>query len=185
MKMLFRFILVAFAGVAFAGPGDESLYHLKLDLTDQTNTHVGLDIFRGQPVLVTMFYGGCPYVCPLTIKAIQSTEAALKPEVRGQLRVLLVSFDSGNDTPETLSEIANNQGVDASRWKLARADARDVRKLAAVLGIRYRKLPEGGFNHSTVIALLDAGGVRVAQSDRLQTDPALLEAIRSLATPPE
>jgi protein SCO1/2 len=32
-----------------------------------------------------------------------------------------------------------------------------------VLGIRYRQLPEGGFNHSSVIALLDPGGVFLAR----------------------
>lgn len=179
MKMLFRFILIAYAGLVLAG-SDESLYQLKLDLTDHTNTHVGLDVFRGQPVLVTMFYGSCPYVCPLTIKALQSTEATLEPQVRQQLRVLLVSLDSEHDTPEVLAEVARKRNVNTSRWKLARADADDVRKLAAVLGVRYRKLPEGGFNHSTVIALLDAEGVRAAGSNQLQTDPALIESIRVL-----
>lgn len=183
MKMLCRLILIAYAGLACAG-SDESLYQLKLDLTDQNGTHVGLAVFQGHPVLVTMFYGSCPYVCPLTIKALQSTESTLEPDVRDQLRVLLISLDSEHDTPEVLAEVVNKQNVDTSRWKLVRAGTHDVRKLAAALGVRYRKLPEGGFNHSTVIALLDAGGMRVAQSNRLQTDPALLESIRSLVLSP-
>lgn len=179
MKVLCRFVLIAYTGLALAGSG-ESLYQLKLDLTDQTNTHIGLDVFHGRPVLITMFYGGCPYVCPLTINTLQSTEAALDPGIREQLRVLLVSLDSDNDTPDILAEIARKHNVDTTRWKLARADAHDVRKLAAVLGVRFRKLPEGGFNHSTVITLLDADGVQVAQSSQLRTDQTLLESIRSL-----
>lgn len=180
MKMLCRLLLIAYAGCALAGSEGESLYQLKLDLTDQTNTHIGLDTFHGRPVLITMFYGSCPYVCPLTISTLQSTEAALEPGVREQLRVLLVSLDSDNDTPEILADVALKHNVDTSRWKLVRADARDVRQLAAVLGVRFRKLPEGGFNHSTVIALLDADGVRITQSNQLQTDPRLIESIRSL-----
>lgn len=180
MKMLCRFLLIAYAGCALAGSEGESLYQLKLDLTDQTNTHMGLDTFHGRPVLITMFYGGCPYVCPLTISTLQSTEAALEPGVREQLRVLLVSLDSDNDTPEVLADVARKHNVDTSRWKLARADRHDVRQLAAVLGVRFRKLPEGGFNHSTVITLLDADGVRITQSNQLQTDPRLIESIRSL-----
>lgn len=180
MKILCRFLLIAYAGCALAGSGGESLYQLKLDLTDQTNTHVGLDTFHGRPVLITMFYGSCQYVCPLTISTLQSTEAALEPGVREQLRVLLVSLDSDNDTPEILADVARKHNVDTSRWKLVRAAARDVRQLAAVLGVRFRKLPEGGFNHSTVIALLDADGVRITQSNQLQTDPRLIENIRSL-----
>ncbi|HEX7026395.1 MAG TPA: SCO family protein [Gammaproteobacteria bacterium] len=180
MKKLFRLILIVYIGLAYAGTGDESLYQLKLHLTDQDGADVGLDVFQGKPMLITMFYGSCPYVCPLTIKALQSTEAALEPHVREQLRVLLVSLDSEHDTPAVLAEVADKQNVDRSRWKLVRADSNDVRKLAAVLGVRYRKLPEGGFNHSTVIALLDANGIRVTDSNRLQTDPALIESIRSL-----
>lgn len=181
MKMLLRLILVAYAGLACAGSGGESLYQLELDLTDQDGANVGLNVFQGKPVLITMFYGSCPYVCPLTIKALQSTEAALEPHVREQLRVLLVSLDSEHDTPAVLADVAGKQNVNSARWKLVRADSNDVRKLAAVLGVRYRKLPEGGFNHSTVIALLDANGIRVADSNRLQTDPELIESIRSLA----
>lgn len=179
MKTFCRLILIAYAGLALAGSG-ESLYQLKLDLTDQTGARVGLDVFQGRPVLITMFYSSCLYVCPLTIKALQSTEAALEPPVREKLRVLLVSLDSEYDTPEVLLEVVRKQNVDISRWKLVRANAPDVHKLTAVLGVRYRKLPEGEFNHSTVIALLDADGVRVAESNKLQIDPALLESIRSL-----
>jgi protein SCO1/2 len=41
---------------------------------------------------------------------------------------------------------------------LARTDATSVRKLAAVLGIQYRALPDGEFNHSTELILLDDKG---------------------------
>jgi protein SCO1/2 len=181
MKMLFRLILIFSAGLACAASGDESLYQLKLELTDQNGAPVGLDVFQGRPVLITFFYSGCPYVCPMTIKALQSTETALEPHVRTGLRVLLVSLDAEHDTPDVLAEVSRKQNVDIHRWKLVHADANEVRKLAAVLGVRYRRLPDGGFNHSTVIALLDAGGVRVANSHQLQTDPALIESINALA----
>lgn len=181
MKILIHLILFLYSGLAMAATDGESLYQLQLQLTDQSGNQVGLDTFRGQPVLISMFYGSCPYVCPLTINTIQKTEQALDPAIRKGLRVLLVSLDSEQDTPAKLAEVAIRQNVDTSRWKLARAEAADVRKLAAVLGVRFRKLPDGEFNHSTVIALLDADGVRIFSSNQLgQTDPALLEKVRAL-----
>lgn len=185
MKILVRLLLIAYAGFASAGTAveGESLYQLELDLTDQHGEHIGLDIFRGQPVLIGMIYATCPYVCPLTVNTIQLTESELEPDQRKRLRVLLVSFDSENDTPERLAAVAKKQKVDDTRWKLARADSDDVRKLAAVLGIRFRQLPDGEFNHSTVITLLDADGVPVTSSNQLgHVDTELLSTIRDSLT---
>src|SRR5690606_11079772 len=154
----------AHAGGKFAG---ESLYQLDIPLTDQGGQQIKLDTFRGKPVLISMFYASCPHVCPLIINNIQKTEQALEAELRKDLRVILVSLDPQKATPEFLSEIANRQKVDLHRWKLTRASDADVRKLAAVLGLRYRRLPDGEFNHSTLITLLDPNGVPVASSELL------------------
>lgn len=181
MKTLVRWILLIFCTHAFAGTADKSLYQLELELTDQDGARFTLDAFRGQPVLIGMFYADCPYVCPLTINTLQKTEAALNEAARAQLRVLLVSLDPERDTPEKLADVARRQKVDTTRWKLARTDGAGVRKLAAVLGVRFRKLPDGEFNHSTIITLLDREGVQVTSSSQLgEADPALLEKIRGL-----
>jgi protein SCO1/2 len=53
-----------------------------------------------------------------------------------------------------------------------------VRQLAAVLGIQYRALPNGDFNHSTALILLDADGRLVARTTRLAgADPAFVEKV--------
>jgi protein SCO1/2 len=168
-----------------AAPADldsRSLYQLRLDLTGQDGVASGLDVFKGQPVLIAMFYSSCPYACPLTIQTLQKTEAALDPPMRDQLRVLLVSLDPEQDTPARLAELARHQKVDTTRWKLARTDPAGVRKLAAVLGIRFKPLPDGEFNHTTSINLLDRNGVQVMSSSHIgETDPALLEKIKLVA----
>ena len=95
--------------------------------------------------------------------------------------MLLVSFDPEHDTPEQLAGVVEKQKVDSSRWKLARADYGDVRKLAAVLGIRFRKLPDVEFNHTSVITLLNSDGVPIINSTKLaHADPDLVASLRSL-----
>ena len=68
------------------------------------------------------------------------------------------SFDAERDTPEVLAKLARERKVDLNRWKLARASDDRVRELAAVLGLKYRRLEGGAFNHSSAIALLDSSG---------------------------
>ena len=94
------------------------------------------------------------------------------------MRVLLVSVDPEHDTPAVLLATARERRIDTSRWTLARADERTVRQMAAALGLQYRRLPDGQYNHATQISVLDAQGKILAQSDRLGgADPKLVEAL--------
>ena len=167
----FTFALLLGLGSALAAapaplPGD-SVYQLRLALTDQAGAAATLDRYRGAPVLISMFYGSCPHVCPMLIATMQRYERELPEAQRGKLRVLMVSIDPARDTPAKLTEVAGRHRVDLGRWTLARTDAASVRKLAAVLNIQYRQLPDGEFNHSTVITLLDADGRALRQTSSM------------------
>lgn len=163
---------------------DTSVYQLHAQLTDQDGRATTLDVHRGRPTLVTMFYASCPNVCPMLIASMRRMEQQLPPDSRERLRVLLVSLDPERDTPAALKVLAERYRVDAHRWTFARAQDGDVRKLAAVLGIRYRKLPDGEFNHSTVITLLDASGRIVTTTSKLSpVDAAFQERLSQVLAP--
>jgi protein SCO1 len=148
-----------------AQPRGDSIYALSASLVDQRGGQVGLDVFRGHRVLISMFYASCPDACPLLIADLQRIERELPQRVRADLRVVLVSLDPGRDTPEALLALAQARHVDESRWRLLRAPEDTVREIAAVLGIKYRRLPDGNFNHSSIITLLDGNGVVVARDE--------------------
>jgi len=169
------------AAAAPPTPGD-SLYQLALPLIDQSGKAVGLDLYAGGPVLVTMFYGSCPHVCPMLIATAQRYERELPEAGRQRLRVLMVSLDPDRDTPAKLGEVAQRHRVDLARWTLARTGADDVRRLAAALGIQYRKLPDGEFSHATVITLLDPQGRIVKQTSSLLRLDAEFGAALGVAT---
>jgi protein SCO1/2 len=160
---------------------------LELKLADQNNHQIGLDHFRGRPVLIAMFYSSCPFACPTLVSDLHRLEQKLSPELRDNLRVLLVSFDSEHDTPPVLKAVVESRHLDEARWTLAQASDDSVRQLAMVLGLKYRKLADGSFNHSSAITLLDAQGVVAGRIDGLSL-PAdtLLEKLRGLprAAPP-
>lgn len=163
-------------------PGD-SIYQLRAVLTDQNGNALDLDSGRGQPVLVSMFYTSCKMTCPMIIAAIQHTLGSLTPAERDRVRVLMISFDPARDTVEVLKRTARERGCD-SHWTLARTDEASVRKIAALLGVQYRRLEGGEFSHSSVIELLDADGRIVARSGRLDSvDPTLVQALRRQLSP--
>ncbi|MBD3649700.1 MAG: SCO family protein [Pseudomonadales bacterium] len=136
-------------------------------MTTQNGEEISLSVFEGHPVLVSMFYASCPHVCPTTIANIKRIESRLSAEQRKELRVLMVSVDAERDTPQKLRELVDRHQVDTDRWTFATPIAGGVRKVAAVLGVKYRKLPDGEFNHSTMIGLLDANGRVQAQTARI------------------
>lgn len=157
-----------------------SVYHLDASLENERGEFVGLDHFQGQPTLVTMFYASCPHVCPLLISTIKVTEANLSDDELEGLRVLTISIDPERDTPDVLLETLRRHAVDADRWSMVRPEPTALRPIAGIFGIRYKKLPDGEFNHSTKIVLLDRYGTQVAETDKLgRHDPQFLDAVRA------
>jgi protein SCO1/2 len=171
----------AASGAASAAVPTDSLYQLHPTLTDQHGATVGLDVHRGHPVIVTMFYATCPEACPRLIGDLKALEAGLTDAERADLRVLLVSLDPEQDTAERLAEAVREHEVDDARWTLSRTDPDHVREVAAALGIRYRPTGDGEMNHSSLLTLLDRDGRPVAKLEGLDRDPApLVEALRKL-----
>jgi protein SCO1/2 len=161
-----------------------TIYPLHVSLHDQDGAPIGLDAFRGHPVVVSMFYASCPTACPLIVMHVKQIESKLTPEARADVRVLLVSFDPEHDTPAALRDAAEGHHVDLARWKLATGPDDDVRQIAAALGVSYRRTPGGGFAHDSVISVLDREGRVVARTDdpRADLEPLVAAASRASTT---
>ncbi|MBX3623178.1 MAG: SCO family protein [Rhizobacter sp.] len=172
--------LAASAPATAAAVPTDSIYQLPLTLTDQGGRNFQLADRRGAPMLVSMFYTSCQFVCPMLIDALKATEAELSTTERSQLSVLMVSFDPAHDSVAVLKRTAGERGLDAGHWTLARTDARSVRKLAALLGIQYRQLASGDFNHTTALILVDRDGRIAGKTEKLgNTDPAFVKLVKA------
>jgi protein SCO1/2 len=169
------------AALAAARPSDlpgDSIYRFRPPLVDQHGQAYDLAFTRGQPVLVSMFYGSCQQVCPMIFETIARTLGSLPPSQGQRVRALMVSIDPRRDTVEQLARLAALHRCD-SRWTLARTDEGNVRELAALLGVQYRRLASGEFNHSSAILLLDREGRIAARSGLLgSVDADLVAALR-------
>jgi len=188
MKSLLLALMLAVptAAIAPLPLPPESVLQQDGAFTDQSGKVFHLADRRGHVQVVSMFYSSCKYTCPLMIDSALGIEHALTPPQRDALRILLVSFDPQRDTPMVLEALAVKRHLDTQRWTLARSDDGSVRKLAALLGVRYRRLADGDFNHTSGLILLDAEGRILAKTDQIGPlpDPKFLAAVQAALRQP-
>ena len=157
-----------------------SLYQLDSKWTSDVGRVVKLEVLRGRPQVVAMFFAQCEYSCPIVVQQMKSLEQSLSPSIRDRIGFLLVSFDVERDTPEALSVYRRKMNLGPERWTILRGDADDVRELAALFGINYQKDGKGQFAHSNVIAVLNAEGEIIHRQTGLKGDTAgTLKAIEN------
>ncbi len=185
---LWMSVIPAISTAATADLPLSSVYQLDVRLTDQDGqTSLWRDAASptGGPRIVAMFYSSCDYVCPMLFEAIKNIEASLPEQARRNLQVGLITLDPARDDIAMLKKTAMQRAGTPARWRLYRTEIVDIRKLAGVLGVQYRQLSNGAFNHSTLMVLLNNQGVELARTEQIANiDPAFLKAVKKASTPP-
>jgi protein SCO1/2 len=185
MKILLFAIAIALApGPAQGAPAPvphDSVYQADIPLLNDRGEPFAWRDQRGQPQIVSMLYTSCRFTCPMLVDGAKAVRASLPPDERARLRVTFVSLDPARDTVASLGQLRAERGLDGAPWTLARVDAAHVRTVASLLGVRYRALANGDFNHTSVLVLLDADGRIVARTERIGgvPDARFVAAVRA------
>lgn len=159
-----------------AEPSATSFYQLTPSLTDSEGKPLAFDAHRGHPVVVSMIYTRCTTACPMIMGTLQAFDASLTPQQQRDMRYLLVSLDPERDDAAALTEARERYGLD-ERYTLARPGSEaDLREIAAVLGVRYRRLPDGEVHHASVFTLLDPQGETLARVEGPRASTAPLQS---------
>lgn len=156
---------------------DGSIYQLESTWTSDVGREIRLGVLRGKPQVVTMFFATCEYACPILLHDMKRIEAALPEELRDKVGFVLITFDSERDTVDVLHAYRERQELSNRNWTLLRGEPEDVRELAALLGISYRRDARGQFAHSNIITLLDREGEIVRQLPGLNQAPDTAVAV--------
>lgn len=156
---------------------DGSIYQLESTWTSDVGKEIRLGVLRGKPQVVTMFFATCEYACPILQQDMKHIEAALPEDMRDKVGFVLITFDSERDTVEALHAYRERQELSNRNWILLRGGPEDVRELAALLGISYRRDPLGQFAHSNLVTLLDREGEIVRQLPGLNQAPDTAVAV--------
>jgi protein SCO1/2 len=184
MKFLIPLLLI-FSQVSSAHEGHDaglkakaplpgaSVFQLDSEWKNQSGEKIKLRDLRGKPRLAAMLYTRCETACPLIVEDIKETAA----EAGGNIGVAIFSLDSFRETPESLRALAKKRKL-PEQWELFTSDAGAVSELAAALGVRYKRLPNGEFIHSNVVYLLNPSGEIAAQKEGIKSPRA--EFVKSI-----
>ena len=148
-------------------PSTDSVFNITDNWTAADGKTFQLSKLGGKPTVVAMVYTSCQYVCPLTVQNIKRIERSLNAAQAGKVNFALFSFDPQRDTPAKLTEFAKLHAITAPSWTLAQGSESAVRKLAVTLGIKYKKVTGGDYEHDATISILDSNGVVKFQADAM------------------
>ena len=137
-------------------------------LTDQDGKKISMKDFRGRAFAITFIYAKCPlpdYCIRMSTNFSDlarqvNADAALKDKIR----LLSISFDPANDTPEKLRSYGlgymGKGATEIGVWKLAVGSDAEVRKIADFFGLRYEvdQNDSTKINHSLITAVIGPDG---------------------------
>lgn len=161
-----------------------SLFNVSSNWQNQNGDTLPLNQLEGKLQVVAMVYTTCQYACPRIVAQLKAIETALSDQPTDQFGICLVTIDPERDTVEAFNRFAKEQSLDANRWTFLRGSQGDILELANLLGVKYKRLPDGEFSHSNIVTLLNGEGEIVHQLNGVGADPApLVAAARKLLAP--
>ena len=155
-------------------------------LTNQHGKTVSAADLRGKVWIANIVFTHCAGPCPLMTKAMKEIQDSTDPRVR----LVTLTTDPDNDTPEVLKRYGEKFGADFNRWSFLTGSKDQIARLA-VNGLKLvaqekpaaeRESPADLFIHSTLFVIVDqAGNLRAAyELDDPNLKSKVLEATRSL-----
>ncbi len=157
---------------------EKSLYSLNPIWTSDVGREVKLEVLRGRPQVIALFFTSCEHSCPLIVADLKAIDKALPVSVRDKVDFLLVSIDPERDTPEVLRAFRAKHELPTERWTLLRGRADATRQLTGMVGFNYQPGSPTQYAHSLLISIMDESGVVVFQQVGLGRPPD--EAVASL-----
>ncbi len=157
---------------------EDTVFGVPGEWENQKGEKFRLQNLAGKPHLFTMLYTRCKTACPLLVEDVKNVVKAL-PADEQKMDVVLFSIDAESETQKSLAEFSKSKKL-PEHWTVARASAKDVTTLAAVLGVNFKRLPDGEYVHSNSIFYIDANGKLAAQQDGLnKLDPDFVKSIKA------
>ncbi len=148
-------------------PTDESIYNVTSIWQNRFSHKIRLDSLRGKIQVVAMVYTHCEYACPRILADIKRIRNALSEPALNQTNFVIVSIDPERDTPNRLSQFATENDLNNQHWTLLHGNQGDILEIAALLGVKYKRISQEDFTHSNIISVLNKEGEIVHQRKKL------------------
>jgi protein SCO1 len=156
-------------------PPDHPRQLVDFSLTDRTGRTVTRKELAGKFLVVDFLFTGCSLTCP----AVNRCMARIQQLTTNQpdVRLVSLSVDPRDDTPDVLAAYGQRFGADTNRWFLLTGDKAGMYDLISTSFLTqapddpFNYMP-GNFAHTERIAVVDPDGRVRAYFDGLRTDAA-------------
>lgn len=172
MKAILLALAILAPFPAWCGPF--SFYSVPYSFTNDRAQTVHLSEWRGKPLILTMEYSNCRFMCTTTfskMKAIQD----LADQKKIQIDFMIVSLDPKNDTPQAWQQYKISREVDRSNWHLLTGSEAATKEFAALIGIKYWTMDEHILHDFKIVRLNAKGEIEKAITDYDDEPDSLLQ----------
>lgn len=159
------------------------------EFLDESGATVKLSQYRGQPVAMTFVFTRCPVpeLCPAMMRNFAEICRKLEEDADApdQYRLLTISFDTWNDTPETMKPWAAAFGHEPGQpWSLLTSETCcTINAIGANVGLKFGEI-NGSYQHNLRTVILNPDGtIRKIYTDESWTIPELVSEIKAAADP--
>jgi protein SCO1/2 len=141
-----------------------SFYALPYTFTDDQARTVRLSEWRGKPMILTMEYSNCRFMCTTTFSKLKAIQAAADQQ-KLQIDFMIVSLDPKNDTPRAWQQYRVSREVDRGNWHLLTGSEATTKEFAALIGIKYWYYDEHILHDFKIVRLNANGGIEKEITD--------------------
>lgn len=163
-------------------------------LVNQDGKKISPKDFEGKALAITFIYSRCPLPEYCILMSKNFSDLALQlggdAELKDKIRLLSISFDPENDTPEKLRQygqgyLGKNAKPDFTVWQLATGTDKQIKEIADYFGLLYEvdQNDKTQFNHSlrTIVVAPDGKVQKIFPGQDWTTAQLLSELQKSLS----
>lgn len=99
-----------------------------ITLTERSGASVPMKSLENQVWIGSFFFASCPGTC----RQINTAMAGLQQDLKGKnVKLVSITVDPDNDTPQVLRDYAQSFGADPKRWLFLTGNFEDIRRVCA------------------------------------------------------
>lgn len=154
------------------------------ELIERSGKTVTKQDLLGKPWAICFIFTRCQFTCPQVTTSMRNLQQQLKDE---DIRLVSLTVDPKNDTPEQLKNYADAYGADPDKWLFLTGDRFEIYDLIKrSFRMRVQMIANDDFLHTNNVLYVDAEGVVRGQYDSLKSEDMVeLRKVLEGKTPPQ
>jgi protein SCO1/2 len=125
-------------------------------LIDQDGKSFRLKEFAGKPFLLSFIYTNCSLICPTITTQLKDAFTEAGGSFGSKFQALTISFDTVNDTPQSMKLYGGSFTDNFNKWRFAVASKPTIEALAKDVGFYY--MIDGKLDHMNLVTVVDKEG---------------------------